>query len=68
MELKRIVIYSKDIEVITGRSGRYARKVMARIRKQFGKDKHQLISVGEFCAYTGLPEPEVMAHLYGYTQ
>jgi hypothetical protein len=68
MELKRIVIYSKDIERITGRSGRAARKMIARIRKQLGKDKHQLISIGEFCAYTGLPEPEVLEHLYGYTQ
>jgi hypothetical protein len=68
MELKRVVIYSKDIELITGRSGRYARKIMAKMRKELGKEKHQLISLGEFCAYTGLPEHEVLAYLCGYTR
>jgi hypothetical protein len=63
MELKRIVIYSKDIEKITGRSGRYARKVMAILRKDLGKQRHQFVSLGEFCAYTGLPEEEVMQYL-----
>ncbi|MBT1688111.1 hypothetical protein [Dawidia soli] len=63
MELKRVVIYSKDIEVITGRSGRYARKVMTRIRRALGKQRHQLVSLGEFCAYTGLPEDEVARYL-----
>jgi len=67
MERKRIVIYSKDIEAITGRSGRYARKVMAILRKDLGKQRHQLVSVGEFCAYTGLPEEEVVKYLSGYT-
>lgn len=68
MELKRIVIYSKDIERVTGRSGRAARKMITRIRQHLGKDKHHLISVKEFCVYTGLPEAEVMLFLYGYTQ
>ncbi|MBT1686159.1 hypothetical protein [Dawidia soli] len=68
MELKRAVIYSKDIELITGKSGRYARKIMARMRKKLGKEKHQLISLGEFCAYMGLPEGEILAYLSGYTQ
>jgi hypothetical protein len=68
MELKRAVIYSKDIELITGKSGRYARKIMSRMRKKLGKEKHQLISLGEFCAYMGLPEAEIHDYLSGYTQ
>lgn len=63
MEFKRVVIYSKDIEAITGKSGRSARKMIADIRRQLGKDKHQLISVAEFCTYTGLPEAEIHKHL-----
>jgi hypothetical protein len=63
MELKRVIIYSKDIEVITGRSGRYARKIMARIRRHLGKQRHQLVSLGEFCAYMGLPEEEIVRQL-----
>jgi hypothetical protein len=63
MELKRIVIYSKDIEKITGRSGRYARKIMAILRRDLGKQRHQFVSVGEFCLYTGLPEEEVFQYI-----
>lgn len=63
MELKRVIIYSKDIEVITGRSGRYARKIMGRIRRHLGKQRHQLVSLGEFCAYMGLPEEEIVRQL-----
>jgi hypothetical protein len=63
MELKRVIIYSKDIEVITGRSGRYARKIMTRIRRHLGKQRHQLVSLGEFCAYMGLPEEEIVRQL-----
>jgi hypothetical protein len=62
-EIKRMVIYAKDIEYITGRTDRSARKVMATIRKRLGKEKHQYVSVGEFCGYMGLPEEEVIKHL-----
>jgi hypothetical protein len=63
MDIKRIVIYSKDIERITGKSGRYARKIMAILRKDLGKQKHQFVSIGEFCTYSGIPEEEVLKHL-----
>ena len=66
MDIKRAVIYSKDIELITGRSGRSARKMMAVIRRRLGKEKHQLISLGEFCSYTGLPEDEILKYLSSY--
>src|SRR5687768_995750 len=39
---------------ISGRSGRYARKIMTRMRRHLGKQRHQLVSLGEFCAYMGL--------------
>ena len=63
MSFKRIVIYAKDIELITGRSDRYARKVMFELRKRLGKEKHQYVSLGEFCQYTGIPEEEVLKFL-----
>jgi hypothetical protein len=63
MEIKRIIIYPKDVECITGQSGRSARKMMATIREKLGKEKHQLVSIREFCDYTGVPECEVLKHL-----
>jgi hypothetical protein len=37
--------------------------LLQRIRRQLGKDARALVSVGEFCQFTGLPEHEVSAAL-----
>ena len=58
-----MVIYAKDIEKVTGKSDRYARKVMAALRKKLGKEKHQCVSMGEFCNYIGLSREEVYEYL-----
>jgi hypothetical protein len=55
----RICIYPKDIQVLTGKSERYARKVVAQIRKHYLKDKKQLLTIKEFCDYMGLEINEV---------
>lgn len=62
-DLNRMVIYVKDIQRITGRTERYCRKIMALIRNKFGKEKHQLVSVNEFCQFMGLPVDEVRKYL-----
>jgi hypothetical protein len=38
----RIVLYPKDVENITGRSGRTARKMLQMIREVFGKPPYAL--------------------------
>jgi hypothetical protein len=58
-----MVIYTKDVQHIIGKTDRTARKLMKAIRKKLGKEKHQMISVHEFCEYTGLPEDEVFRRL-----
>jgi hypothetical protein len=52
----RVVIYPKDVMNITGRRERTARKLLARIRKQFSKPAGSFITVEEFCLFTGLKE------------
>ena len=59
MKLKRLIIYPKDIMLITGKSERYSRYLHKRIKKQLGKEDHQVISVNEFCNYMGLEPIEV---------
>ena len=59
IEAKRICIYPKDVQVLTGKSERSARKIIAKLRLIHSKDKHQFISVKEFCDYAGLEEMEV---------
>jgi hypothetical protein len=62
-----MVIYNKDIQRIIGKTDRTARKLMKAIRKKLGKEKYQMISVAEFCAYTGLREEEVYKRLADHT-
>ena len=54
MEVKRICIYAKDIERITGKSNRYGYRLLDRIRTHYHKEEKQLVSIDEFCRYTGL--------------
>lgn len=63
VELIRMVIYTKDIQRITGKTERYSRKVLKRIKLKYGKQKHQLVSLAEFCEYMGLKVEEVSKYL-----
>jgi len=59
------VIYAKDIRNITGRSERTARKMLQQIREANGKRRGDLVSVEEFCRYSGLKE-EVVTQFMKY--
>jgi hypothetical protein len=60
----RMVIYPKDIMLITGiQDARTARKFLDKIRKKFKKSKGAWISLDEFCEYTGFKEERVSRYL-----
>lgn len=63
IELTRIVIYTKDIQRITGKSERYGRKILNKIKTKHKKKKHQLVSLSELCQYLGLNVEEVAKYL-----
>lgn len=56
MRLKRAIIYPKDIQRITGKSERYGRLVIQRIKEELKKDDHQLVTVQEFSHYAGIDQ------------
>ncbi len=58
--MQRICIYTKDVQIITGKSDKYCRTIMKNIRKITKKEKHQQISVFELSNYLGLNVEEVM--------
>ena len=60
---KRAVIHPRDVENITGRSVRTAQHLIQTIRKFFGKQKYQFVTVSEFCQFTGLDEDLVKEFL-----
>lgn len=64
IELSRMCVYPKDVQRITGRTERYGRKLLQRIKTHFEKAEHQLVSIQEFCQYTGLKVEEVKRYLH----
>jgi hypothetical protein len=58
-----MVIYTKDIQRVTGKTERYSRKVLKKIKIKYGKQKYQLVSLSEFCEYMGLEQKEVAKYL-----
>ena len=54
LEQKRVCIYPKDVQSITGKSYRYARLLLIEIKEQLNKEEHQFVSIEVFCLYTGL--------------
>lgn len=51
---KRICIYPKDVQIITGKSYRYSRELLNEIRVKLGKTKHQFITIQEFGLFCGI--------------
>jgi hypothetical protein len=65
MKVERMTIYPKDIQRITGKSERYGRMLIRRIKNHLNKQEHQFVTIEEFCSYTGLKQENVREHLIG---
>ncbi|ODT51420.1 MAG: hypothetical protein ABS68_12905 [Niastella sp. SCN 39-18] len=63
MEMERVCIYPKDVQIVTGKSERWGREVIKKIKSHYSKEPHQLVSIEEFCQYTGLPVQTVKEKL-----
>lgn len=61
----RVCIYPKDVQRIMGKEYAQARLYLLKIKKHLNKDSHQLISIEEFCEYTGLKIEHVMRCIVG---
>ncbi|MCH8535430.1 MAG: hypothetical protein LAT51_10210 [Flavobacteriaceae bacterium] len=62
--MKRVCIYAKDIQQITGRSERYAYKVLSKIKKEKGKRKNQFVTIQEFAEYSGIDQKLIEETIY----
>ncbi|HSI68879.1 MAG TPA: hypothetical protein VK941_01500 [Gillisia sp.] len=60
---KRCVIYSKDIQRITGRSERYGQKVLNKIKITLNKKPDQFVTVAEFSLFSGIPVAQVEMYM-----
>lgn len=54
--MKRICIYPKDIQQITGKSERQCRNIINKIKEDLNKEKHQAVTFEEFYKYMGIEQ------------
>ena len=59
----RLVIYASDVEAMTGRSPRTARKMLQDIRKKNNKSKTAFVTVREFAEHSGIDEESIRGFL-----
>ena len=59
-EIKRICVYPKDIQLITGKSYRQSVRILENIRKFYKKSKHNYVSIREVSLYLGLDYEELL--------
>ena len=48
---------------ITGKSERQSWNIINDIKDHFGKAKHQVITIKEFCEYLGFKEEEIKSYI-----
>ena len=61
----RLVIYPQDVAFITGRSDRYGRMIIKRIKKHLGKEPHQFVTIKEFATYMDIELVLIEGLLFG---
>lgn len=64
-ETKRLCIYPKDIQRITGKSYRQSIRLLQNIRKELNKLQNEFVLIEEFCQYTSLKMEQVEPLIIG---
>jgi hypothetical protein len=49
--------------IVTGRSERYSRNLLNKIKTNINKPKHQPLTIEEFCQYMGFDSSEIKLNL-----
>lgn len=63
MAITRSCIYPKDVQRITGKSERYSRTLLKKIKAGLKKGEHQFVSIDEFAQYVGLTSELVKTYI-----
>jgi len=61
--MSRLFIYTKDVQLLTGKGKTAAHRLIMDIKKSLDKQKFVPLTVQEFCEYTGLSLAVVVEHL-----
>jgi hypothetical protein len=60
---KRVCIYPKDIQLITGKSYRQSTRLLQQIKASYQKEDEQMITIDEFCRYMAINKEEIFHHI-----
>lgn len=62
-KMKKVIITTGDIQNVIGIGERQARNIISKMRDYYNKEKHQLITVKEFCDYYGVKYDDICCKL-----
>ena len=62
----RIIMYPSDVMLLTNKSERYARRAIENVKKSLNKEKHQLVTIKEYCHYYAYDVDVIIAVLSKY--
>jgi hypothetical protein len=65
IENKRLCIYPKDIQRITGKSYRQSVRLLQKVRKELNKLENEFVTVEEFSVFSGLKLEQVLPLIIG---
>jgi hypothetical protein len=65
IENKRLCIYPKDIQRITGKSYRQSIRLLQKVRKELNKLENEFVTVEEFSVFSGLKLEQVLPLIIG---
>ena len=57
--MKQLCIYPKEVSIILNKSISSSQELIRTIKDVYGKKKHQVVTIREFCEYEGLPYEDV---------
>jgi len=61
--MKRVCIYPKDLQLLTGKSYRQCVRMLQAVREYYQKPKKSLVSIKEWCDYHGLDEEDISKYI-----
>ena len=60
---KRVVLYVKDVQQLTGKGETTSRAILQKIRRNKAKTKEQFVSIEDFAEFTGISLDLIKQHL-----
>jgi len=63
MPIKRITIEASEAALLLGKCVRTCQLLFKKIRVYYGKEKHHVISIEEFCHYMGIKDVEKVRNM-----